>query len=337
MPPAASSLSTRWTCRVPPDRGRWRVVEHQQPGLRQQRCGQPEPLPHPEREAAHAVSATSVSPTRSAHHRSLRAVRRAAGERRAGSAAPSARDTARPVHEPATPAGERERPAHRDTPNSSRSPPSAWASPSSSASSVVFPAPLGPTRPCTCPGATSRSTPSSATTSPKDLTIPRARTASARVTSSTGAGDVLASSAGDGPPELRRAVVSDCCPALVRRLVSSSPSSGCRRREPSRAHRSSSPWVGTFQSCARTSVPVHLLRVGLVRAPHRCRQVLPGNPRLPGSGDRLIGRRDGVVASDLASAARAWPLVPSVSRPQAGGVVMPSVSGIWFGTALKGR
>src|SRR6201992_1496967 len=44
----------------------------------------------------------------------------------------------------------------------------------------------------------------------------------------------------------------------------------------------------------------------------------------------------GLVASALFSALAAAPVSPRVSRPQAGGVVMASVSGIWFGTALNG-
>ena len=36
------------------------------------------------------------------------------------------------------------------------------------------------------------------------------------------------------------------------------------------------------------------------------------------------------------SAVAAAPVWPRVSRPQAGAVAMPSVSGTWFGTALNG-
>src|SRR5581483_184573 len=42
---------------------------------------------------------------------------------------------------------------------------------------VDFPAPFSPTRPCSSPSANSRSTPRSACTPAKDLTIPTARTA----------------------------------------------------------------------------------------------------------------------------------------------------------------
>ena len=41
------------------------------------------------------------------------------------------------------------------------------------------------------------------------------------------------------------------------------------------------------------------------------------------------------LTSALLSAFAAAPLRPRVSRPQAGAVAMPSVSGIWFGTALN--
>jgi len=90
-----------------------------------------------------------------------------------------------------------------------------------------LPGPLGPTRPCTCPGATSRSTPSSATTSPKDLNDP-ARTD----------GDLLGSIIDPVPAASRSSresngrrssgepVVSDLLSALVRRLVSSNSELG---------------------------------------------------------------------------------------------------------------
>ena len=63
--------------------------------------------------------------------------------------------------------------------SSRTSSPSTVAVPASGLSSVVrtrtavvFPAPLGPSSPSTVPAVTSKSTPSSALTSPKDLTSP---------------------------------------------------------------------------------------------------------------------------------------------------------------------
>src|SRR4029453_18015388 len=102
-----------------------------------------------------------------------------------------------PSTKPATPSGTASV-LRTGRPRISRSPPSALASPRSRPSSVVFPAPFGPTRPCTWPSATSRSTPSRATTSPKDLLTPRARTA---VTSS-----VRVRARDVGPRNLRRSV-----------------------------------------------------------------------------------------------------------------------------------
>src|SRR4051794_19759815 len=53
-------------------------------------------------------------------------------------------------------------------------PASGFSSVESTRTAVVLPAPFGPSRPSTLPGATSRSTPSRARTSPKDLTRPEA-------------------------------------------------------------------------------------------------------------------------------------------------------------------
>ena len=124
-------------------------------------------------------SATSVSPTSSSTS-SMPAVR-ASRPLRAASAARFCRAVSEgyspgPSTKPATPSGAASA-RLTGTPRISRLPLSATARPSSSPSSVVFPAPLGPTRPCTRPGAISRSTSASATTSPKHLVSPRARTA----------------------------------------------------------------------------------------------------------------------------------------------------------------
>ena len=67
------------------------------------------------------------------------------------------------------------------TPNSWASPPSIGSRVASICSIVVLPAPLGPSTPNTSPRCTSRSMPSTARTSPKVLTSPRACTAASEV------------------------------------------------------------------------------------------------------------------------------------------------------------
>src|SRR5919106_5119396 len=57
-------------------------------------------------------------------------------------------------------------------------------SPSRISTVVVFPAPFGPSRPTHCPGGTSRSIPSTATTSSNRFTSPRTSIASALIASS---------------------------------------------------------------------------------------------------------------------------------------------------------
>ena len=91
-----------------------RFVEHQQPRPGQQRGGKPETLPHPEREAAHAVVRDVGEPDLLQRVvDAVGAVAPQAGQR--GEVLPRGerRIQARPVDEPGDPVGKRERPAHR--------------------------------------------------------------------------------------------------------------------------------------------------------------------------------------------------------------------------------
>src|SRR6202022_3155186 len=62
-------------------------------------------------------------------------------------------------------------------PKTSALPPSGSSSVASTRTSVVLPAPFGPSNPKTVPSATSRSTPASAVVAPNRLTAPSTRTA----------------------------------------------------------------------------------------------------------------------------------------------------------------
>ena len=155
-----------------------RLVKDQQPGPDQQRGGEPDPLPHAEGEAANLV----VGDIRQSDLRQgvvdVRLGAVAAQPGQFGEVAPrgqrgvdaGAVDEARDAigHEQRSPGG---------LAKHLKGALVGEASPSRMPSSVVLPAPFGPTRPWICPAATSRSTPSSATTSPKYFVIPRPRTA----------------------------------------------------------------------------------------------------------------------------------------------------------------
>src|SRR3954469_6862628 len=78
------------------------------------------------------------------------------------------------------PSGSRGSSGSRSAPSSRTDPASGRTRPNSIRSSVVLPAPFGPSSPRTSPAATSRSMPSTARTTPKLLTRPRASTALTR-------------------------------------------------------------------------------------------------------------------------------------------------------------
>src|SRR3954447_21483290 len=167
-----------------------------------------------------------------------------------------------PSTKPATPSGSASV-LRTGLPRISRSPPSASARPRSRPNSVVFPAPFGPTRPCTWPCAMSRSTPSRATTSPKALLTPRARTAT------------------DGPPENRRAVASS-----VRVRAGDVATRNLRGSVDLRVTRVGHlPVVGLVPR-----VPVHLLGVRVIGARPAAGRVLLRDPRLPRRGRVLLVR-----------------------------------------------
>ena len=150
-----------------------RFVEHQQPRPGQQRGGEPEPLAHPEREAADAVVRDVGEPD--LLQRVVDAVGAVASQaRQRVEVLPGGerRVQARAVDEPRDPVGQRQRPAHRTAEDLQvaavglgQPEQQARAASSFRRRSV---------RPGRAPGprAMSRSTPSSATTSPKDLLTP---------------------------------------------------------------------------------------------------------------------------------------------------------------------
>ena len=117
-----------------------------------------------------------------------------------------------------------------------------------------------------------------------------------------------------------------------------SPSPGGRHPEPATERRLRVARVGHVPSVGLVPrVPVHLLRVREVRDRTVAGGVLLASHLCQAAAVAFWSAGTAVFwASVLFSAAAAAPVRPRVSRPQDGAVAMPSVSGTWFGTALKG-